>query len=257
MLDESNLMKNDCGIVPRGRLSRQLRNFLDPIVNKYYYHIVGDQFALNKVPESTTILDVGTGAGRYPYLLANGTRQIIGLDVSKEAVTMASKVTTDSNVSFCHADGVALPVADSTVELLLCIGVFNKIQKIKPFLSEFKRVLTDKGTLIFDVNNESTLIRHKRSPSFANFSITSLTDRLESTGFRMHAFDNRFFISRLQKKGILSERLPLTVRLLLLSGSILIDRILSHLPGVQQYGGHIWVQAQAINSLTTPETHRE
>lgn len=250
-------MGYDDEIVPRSRLSRQLRNFLDPIVHRYYYHVVGDRFALETVPESTTVLDVGTGTGRYPYLLANGTRRIIGVDVSGEATTVASKVTTDSNVSFCRADGASLPVADDTVDLLFCIGTFNKIQNIGPFLSEFRRVLTDDGTLIFDVNNRDTLIPHKHHPSFASFTVPELVDTLEATGFRMEAFDNSFFVSRLQKKGILSERFPLSTRLLLLWVSVVIDGILSHLPGIQQYSGHIWVRARPISSSPASESHRE
>ncbi|RUO73586.1 putative RNA methyltransferase [Idiomarina seosinensis] len=91
------------------------------------------------------ILDAGCGEGYYlNYLTAAAEQQdtelaVAGLDISKWAIQAAAK--RDKQVNWMVASNSAIPLADSSVDSLLCIFGF-------PVTDEFKRVLKPGGRLI-------------------------------------------------------------------------------------------------------------
>ncbi|MGM0526049.1 MAG: putative RNA methyltransferase [Pseudomonadota bacterium] len=91
------------------------------------------------------ILDAGCGEGYYLNHLITAAEQqdielaVAGLDISKWAIQAAAK--RDKQVNWMVASNSAIPLADSSVDSLLCAFGF-------PVPDEFKRVLKPGGRLI-------------------------------------------------------------------------------------------------------------
>ena len=92
-----------------------------------------------------SLLDAGCGEGYYLRYLIEQAEQsgvdlnIAALDISKWAVQAAAK--KDKRLSWMVASNVSIPLADSSVDTILCVFGF-------PVEAEFKRVLKPGGRLI-------------------------------------------------------------------------------------------------------------
>lgn len=92
-----------------------------------------------------TLLDAGCGEGYYLRYLVEQAEQkgtelsVAALDISKWAVQAAAK--QDKRLSWIVASNNAIPLADNSVDTILCVFGF-------PVEAEFKRVLKPGGRLI-------------------------------------------------------------------------------------------------------------
>ena len=92
-----------------------------------------------------TLLDAGCGEGYYLRYLVEQAEQketelsVAALDISKWAVQAAAK--QDKRLSWMVASNNAIPLADNSVDTILCVFGF-------PIEAEFKRVLKPGGRLI-------------------------------------------------------------------------------------------------------------
>ncbi|MGB7392637.1 putative RNA methyltransferase [Marinomonas sp.] len=91
------------------------------------------------------VLDAGCGEGYYLHHLAaefakhNVALQRVGLDISKWAVTAASK--RDKDATWIVGSNASLPMPNDCLDVVLCLFGF-------PVFSEFARTLSDKGYLL-------------------------------------------------------------------------------------------------------------
>ncbi len=102
---------------------------------------------------STSILDCGCGEGYYSQHiiehLPQGS-QLIGLDMSKEAVKSACK--RNKSATWIVASGADIPVADHSIDQLICL--FTPLSII-----EFQRVLKPGGQLIIASTGADHLVQ--------------------------------------------------------------------------------------------------
>jgi ubiquinone/menaquinone biosynthesis C-methylase UbiE len=97
------------------------------------------------------VLDVGSGTGVLLPFLAAGVGnegRIIALDFSEEMLVQARVRNSSSIVDFVQADGMAVPLADGSVDLALCNGVFPHFSDQGRALKEMARVLRNNGRLV-------------------------------------------------------------------------------------------------------------
>ncbi len=117
-------------------------------LNKGFYDKLADDVAAciaARMPQEACVLDAGCGEGMYTAkiydaLLASGKQpQVIGIDISKEALIAAAK--RSKNLILASASTAKLPVADESLD---CVAnIFS------PFLpEEFRRVLKKSGLLV-------------------------------------------------------------------------------------------------------------
>ncbi len=75
------------------------------------------------LPAGSVVLDVGTGPGRVPRLIAAAypTVEVEGVDLSPEMIARATStaVTTSASVRFQVGDVAALPFADNSIDLVV------------------------------------------------------------------------------------------------------------------------------------------
>jgi len=89
-----------------------------------YRRVVAD-VAARQLPGGAVVIDVGTGPGRVPMIIAERCPQlsVSGVDLSPEMITRATagaaRRASAPSVEFQVADVVALPFADQSVDLVV------------------------------------------------------------------------------------------------------------------------------------------
>jgi ubiquinone/menaquinone biosynthesis C-methylase UbiE len=98
-----------------------------------------------------SVLDVGSGTGVLLPFLAEGIGgegRITALDFSAEMLLQGKAKNSQCMVDFVQADGMAIPVADDSVDLALCNGVFPHFSDQGKALEEMARVLRNNGRVV-------------------------------------------------------------------------------------------------------------
>lgn len=90
------------------------------------------------------ILDAGCGGGGMPLSLAEHAAQVVGidpLDRFRNAGVTLGRERHSTNLQFALADGMALPFAGGTFDLVLSHAVIEHVPDARLYLQECRRVL--------------------------------------------------------------------------------------------------------------------
>lgn len=108
-----------------------------------------------KLPADLRMLDIGTGIGLLPLLLAeDGAKQVVGIDISPEMLELAEYLRLSrgseaaARVTFRLAPAHALPFRDETFDAVTCRLVLNHVRRPERIVKEIVRVLRPGGYLI-------------------------------------------------------------------------------------------------------------
>ena len=120
-----------------------------------FYRIVAGQ-VVEKLPAGR-VLDVGTGPGRLPIMIAKAGKllQVAGVDTSADMVKIATEAARQAgvkNVSFRQGNAAALPFPDAEFDLVVSTLSFHHWKQPEQALDEVYRVLREGGEAwIYDV----------------------------------------------------------------------------------------------------------
>jgi len=109
-------------------------------------------------------LDAGCGSGTMArYLTARGA-SVLGVDAAEEMIAVAREFAgrdvTGGQLRFEHvATIVHLPVADQSLDGILCSSVLEYVPDPAACLAEFARVLRPGGLLVVSVANRNSVVR--------------------------------------------------------------------------------------------------
>lgn len=160
--------------------------------------------ALDLQPAPQRIADVGCGPGRALALLRRRYRQAlaVGVDLALPMLRLARRaggVWRDLPV-LC-ADAAALPLPDSSIDLLFSSLCLQWIDDVPAALDEFRRVLRPGGRLLLATFGPDTLVelraawaaagRHAQVSDFPG--IAELGDLVMAQGFRNPVLDRDVF----------------------------------------------------------------
>lgn len=96
-----------------------------------------------------TILDLGCGTGRFADALASRfAATVIGSDPSKKMLEQARGKRTQGTVRYVRSSGEAVPLADSSIDLIFISMVFHHFSSPAAVARECRRVLRD-GAMVF------------------------------------------------------------------------------------------------------------
>jgi ubiquinone/menaquinone biosynthesis C-methylase UbiE len=120
-----------------------------------YRRVVAD-VAAAQLPAHAIVIDVGTGPGRVPRMIAEASPQlsVTGVDLSPEMVAhaKAAAASAGSRASFRVADVAALPLDDGTVDLVVSSLSLHHWDDPAAGLRDIVRVLRPGGRAwIYDV----------------------------------------------------------------------------------------------------------
>lgn len=108
-------------------------------------------FALPFV-ENKTVLDIACGTGYGIGLLRSTAKFVTGVDIDPVAANEA-KAECGDNGAVLLGNGLGLPFADGTFEVITSFETLEHLHERFAFLAELKRVLTADGTLILSTPN--------------------------------------------------------------------------------------------------------
>ena len=130
-----------------GRLARPL------------YRRIAAEVAGAGLPDGARVLDVGTGPGRVPLLIAERCPELIveGLDLSEEMIGRATRGAVSAGIGqerlrYRVGDVAALPYEDASVDLVVSSLSLHHWTDVPAGLAEIRRVLRPDGEAwIYDV----------------------------------------------------------------------------------------------------------
>lgn len=173
--------------------SRKLQKLIINRKNFTYRHIVE---LLDKYAKKERIIDVGCGVGTLDFYLASKGKKVLGLDISKNAVKMATvnakALGVSKNVTFKVAE---FPYEEkkSSYDFVLCISVLEHIRDDRKTLLEIYNLLRPKGIGFFSVPSKNSPLyrlsltrKHdKEVGHLRRYVGRELTSSLESMGYKV------------------------------------------------------------------------
>ena len=140
------------------RLDMQLQEYFDQLAPTWDQEFTRERLEClgNIVKElgiepGNYVLDIGSGTGvLLPLLVAelSGEGKIVALDFSAEMLCQAKAKNFQPIVGFAQADVLAIPLADSSVDLAMCNSAFPHFSDKVKALKEIARVLRNNGRLV-------------------------------------------------------------------------------------------------------------
>ena len=101
------------------------------------------------------ILDAGCGSGKYTLPLRMRGYDVVGIDVSTNALEMARTSSTKHglDIDFIAGNICNLPFPDNSFDAVLCYGVLQHLlsKERELAISEFRRILSKDGQLFIEV----------------------------------------------------------------------------------------------------------
>ena len=116
----------------------------------YARYAFASNFCKNKI-----VLDVacGVGYGSY-YLIKTGAKRVIGVDISKDAITYGKGHYQKQNLEFIVGDATKLHFPDRSFDVIVSFETIEHVRNHIKYLSECKRVLKKGGIFICSSPNK-------------------------------------------------------------------------------------------------------
>lgn len=119
----------------------------------YGEHIARYQAATGIV-KGKIVLDIASGSGYGSHILAQSAKEVIGVDVSKDAIEYSKKYYASNNIRYLKGDGSVIPLEDNSVDVVTSFETIEHIKDYIFFMEEVKRVLKADGVFILSTPNE-------------------------------------------------------------------------------------------------------
>jgi len=100
---------------------------------------------------SPIIVDIGSGPGIYSKIFADIDAKIISLDFSQEV--LKDGVNKKYFSMPITADAIQTPLRNSSVDIVVCVGVLQHIEPFENLIIEARRILKNNGKLILISRN--------------------------------------------------------------------------------------------------------
>lgn len=109
------------------------------------------------------VLEIGCGGGLICHGLALRQALTVGIDPSESALVAARAHAQQDNLGqneyFERGYSEALPYADGSFSVIVCLDVLEHVNDLRKTLQEIERVLAPGGIFIFDTINRTLLAR--------------------------------------------------------------------------------------------------
>jgi ubiquinone/menaquinone biosynthesis C-methylase UbiE len=131
----------------------------------YQEHIKRYVFASNYT-KNKIVLDnaCGTGYGAWYMLKKGDAKEVVGVDISEDAINYAKNNYTDENISFICADAADLPFSKKYFDVVVSFETIEHLKDNEKFLSECNRVLKNGGIFICSTPNKKIYSPYSEVP---------------------------------------------------------------------------------------------
>jgi len=111
-----------------------------------------------KFLDAGAVLDLGCGCGYgASYLASRGGSDVLGVDISPEAVGFAESRYGRPGLAFAVMDARALALA-GPFDVVTCFEVIEHVEDAPRVLAEISRVLADRGVLLVSTPDKTTYV---------------------------------------------------------------------------------------------------
>ena len=179
----------------------------------YLMHVATYKYALSYV-EKKKVLDYGCGSGYGTALISNACSNIIGVDISSEAILHAKTNFSASNLSFSQvekSEKSPLPFPNSSFDTVLSFQVIEHVNDVGAYLHEIERVLVPGGSVLIATPDRSNRLFSFQKPwnmwHLREYTQSQLRDELTAY------FTNVKVLQTGGRKDVLSVELSRTKRL--------------------------------------------
>jgi ubiquinone/menaquinone biosynthesis C-methylase UbiE len=190
-------------------VSKDVRASFAPVAANYSraaFHTSSERLRevidLGRPQPDDLVIDVATGTGNTALALAPLVRRVVGLDLTREMLDEARRVTAERgvvNADWILGDACVLPFADQTFDLYTVRAAPHHFVDLDAFLNEAFRVLKPGRHAAFvdcappaaarDVMHE---VEVRRDPSHVrSLTVEEWTQRLEAAGFEVEVAKDR------------------------------------------------------------------
>ena len=152
------------------------------------YFTITSRIFKKLIPKGSSVIEIGSGTGRYVIDFGKNGRHAVGIDYSKKMIEAARKNAKKESIDcrFILADAEKNIIINETFDFALLIGNWEYFNNPVAVLENVKKILKPNGTIIISTLNiyswpliyflEKTGIK-KLSPAFWHFN--SIPSRLK------------------------------------------------------------------------------
>jgi 2-polyprenyl-3-methyl-5-hydroxy-6-metoxy-1,4-benzoquinol methylase len=129
----------------------------------YFEHLSRYHFAQHLV-EGRRTLDAGCGDGYGSAMLAELASEVVGIDISGDAINAAAEKYKAGNLRFVAMDVKEITFEPSSFGAVVCFEVFEHIHHPEKMLEGIRKVLVPDGVLIISTPNGALVKSGKPNP---------------------------------------------------------------------------------------------
>jgi len=116
-------------------------------------HVARYWFAV-RIARGRRVLDAGCGSGYGADVLAREAREVLGIDISGDAIDYARQHYRAANVRFERASCLQIPAPDGSFDLVVAFELIEHLADWRAFLREVRRVLAPDGQFLVSTPNQ-------------------------------------------------------------------------------------------------------
>jgi len=129
----------------------------DPVALLRAENRVKAPWIIERIKKSSTILDVGCGAGFLSNELALAGHKVTGIDLSPTSLEVAGRYDKTQTVTYIVADAFKLPFPDESFDVICAMDFLEHIDDPSKVIKEFSRVLKPGGDFFYHTFNRNFL----------------------------------------------------------------------------------------------------
>lgn len=119
--------------------------------------ILRDYGAISKY-QGKLAVDIGCSAGFFTRGLSPYYETVIGIDIDSYALSRAASQDHEGSTVYLLGDSMSLPLADASVDLVVCNHVYEHVPYPEKLFSEIFRVLNNNGICYLGAASRLTII---------------------------------------------------------------------------------------------------
>lgn len=133
---------------------------------EYVLHLMhqADYERAAELAKNLKVLDLGCNCGYGSSIIAKTCQEVIGVDVSLNAIESAIQSYESSIASFQVVDGIALPFSDHSFDLVTSFQVIEHLVDHNAYFEEIRRVLKPEGLLLISTPNAAIRLYRGQKP---------------------------------------------------------------------------------------------
>jgi len=142
---------------------------------------------------SSRILDAGCGAGKLAHEAAKRGYHVFGMDYS---YGMLVKVSSTRNREGQHnaipfqGDIESVPLENSSLDVIICLGVISYLKSEEEALRELVRILKPGGVLVLSITNKARLISRMDLPLLLKNMVQKMLNRASASWKKSAGINN-------------------------------------------------------------------